>query len=80
MNFNLLYNIFSLNIIYYQDVGNVEAIANSITKLFASKQETEPLDNFIIQITKLNKTTKKKELISDGYGSWLGEIVIDDKK
>ena len=48
--------------------------------MFSSKEETEPLDNFIIQISKLNKTTKKKELISEGYGSWLGEIVIDDKK
>jgi hypothetical protein len=64
----------------YKDTGNIESIKNSITKLFSSKEEDVPLDHYIIQIYQVNKTTKQKELVSEGHGSWLGQCYIDGKK
>ena len=64
----------------FKDIGNVESIKNSITGFFSSKTEEVPFDHFIIQISKLNPTTKVKDLVSEGHGSWLGQIYIDGKK
>lgn len=36
-------------------------------------------DDFIVNFVKYNKTTKKKELAMKGHGSWLGELIIEDK-
>lgn len=57
----------------------MESVKNSITGLFSSKTEEIPLDHFIVQISKLNKETKQKNLVSEGHGSWLGQIYIDNK-
>lgn len=62
----------------HKDVGNIESIKNSITKIFSSKEEV-PSDNFIIHIMKLNPETKLKELVSDGSGSWVSHIIFENK-
>lgn len=64
----------------YKDVGNITAIKNVVTGFFSSKTEEVSNDHFIIQISKLNPTTKVKDLISEGHGSWLGQIFIEGKK
>jgi len=50
-------------------------------KKLLNKDEGEILlDDLIIRITKFNKQNKQKELVSEGYGSWIGELVLDGKK
>ncbi len=53
---------------------------NSITGLFKSKADETPFDHMAITLTQLNPTTKQKELVCEGHGSWLGQIYIDSKK
>lgn len=55
------------------------SIKSSIASFF-SKSADLPLDQFIIQISKLNKQTKTKDLVCEGHGSWLGQIYIEGKK
>jgi hypothetical protein len=57
----------------------MEAIKNSITSMF-SKSESTPPDHLNIKISKLNPTTKQKEVVSEGHGSWIGQIYIDNIK
>lgn len=77
---------------YYGDLvvkdykNKIEAIASFqdelaegvIQKLFA-KKKTVQYDECKIEIRQLNPTTKQKELKSTGVGSWLGQVVFDDK-
>lgn len=64
----------------YKETGNIESLKNSISSLFGSKAEETPYDHMIIQISKLNTQTKVKDLVSEGHGSWLGQIYFDGKK
>jgi hypothetical protein len=57
----------------------MEAIKNSITSMF-SKSTLTPPDHLNIQILKLNPSTKQKEVVSEGHGSWIGQIYVDSKK
>ena len=38
------------------------------------------LDDMVIRITQYKKETKTKECICEGYGSWIGSIVLDNKQ
>ena len=49
-----------------------------IQKIFA-KKKTVQYDECKIEIRQLNPETKKKELKATGVGSWLGQVVFDDK-
>jgi hypothetical protein len=73
------YKIESISEFPFKDQGKIESIKSSIGKLFGSKNETPVLDEFIIQISQVNKD-KVKEVKSQGFGSWLGQIYIDEKK
>jgi len=57
----------------------MESIKSSISSLFTKSNEPV-LDNFTITISKVNPSTKTKEPVSEGHGSWLGQIYIDGKK
>jgi len=63
----------------YKDSGKIEAIKNSITSIF-SKSDDGSVDHFNITISKLNVQTKIKEPVSEGHGSWLGQVYIESKK
>lgn len=64
----------------YKEDGTMESIKNSITGLFKSKEKKIPSDDVVIQILQVNPTTKQKDFVSEGSGSWLGEIIIDSKR
>ena len=77
---------------YYGDLvvkvykNKIEAVATFrdelaegvIQKIFA-KKKTVQYDECTIEIRQLNPETKKKELKTTGVGSWLGQVVFDDK-
>ena len=77
---------------YYGDLvvkdykNKIEAVASFqdelaegvIQKIFA-KKKTVQYDECKIEIRQLNPETKKKELKATGVGSWLGQVVFDDK-
>ena len=72
---------FSYKVVLYstQEVGNLNNVANKLSGLFKT-QETVPTDIFTTTITKLNKATKEKVLVSEGTGSYFGQIYLDGKK
>lgn len=49
-----------------------------IQKMFA-KKKTLQYDEFKIEIKQLNQQTKQKEVKCTGVGSWLGQVVFDNK-
>ena len=53
---------------------------NSITGLFKSKGDENPSDHLIITISQVDPKTKERKVISEGHGSWVGQVYIDSKK
>lgn len=49
-----------------------------IEKMFAKKKILQ-YDEFRIEIKQLNPTSKQKEIKATGVGSWLGQVVFDNK-
>jgi hypothetical protein len=50
-----------------------------LSKLFYGKKEAQ-YDEMKIEIRQLNPETKEKELKASGVGSWLGQVIFDDKE
>lgn len=72
-------NIECVSTFPYREVGKLESVKNSISGLFSSKSEEEPLDHFTIQISKIYSDTNKKDILAEGHGSWLGQVVFQNK-
>ena len=51
---------------------------NVLQKIFSKKKKVQ-YDECTIEIRQLNPETKEKELKCTGFGSWLGQVVFDDK-
>ncbi len=73
------YKIESLTEFGFKDQGKIESLKSSIGKLFGSKNDNPVFDEFVIQISQVNKE-KVKEVKSQGFGSWLGQIYLEGKK
>ena len=63
-----------------QDLTNNIPIKNEFLRLINPKEENIAKDDLIINILRFNKTSKKKELACEGYGSWVGELFIDQTR
>jgi hypothetical protein len=63
----------------FKESGKIEKLKGALTSIF-SKADEIPLDHFIIQISQLNKETKTKDLVSEGHGTWLGQVYVEGKK